>query len=55
MYKVAIFVSGRGSNLRALVENVRKDLISICAVISDKKNCGAVEFAKENSISRFFC
>ncbi len=54
MFNVAVFVSGRGSNLRSLFEKVRKDQINICAVISDKKNCGAVEFAQQNSITVFF-
>lgn len=54
MFRVAVFVSGRGSNLRSLFENVSKETIKICAVISDKKNCGAVEFAISNSIPVFF-
>lgn len=54
MFNVAVFVSGRGSNLRSLFEKVRKDQVKICAVISDKKNCGAIEFANENSIPVFF-
>lgn len=54
MFNVAVFVSGRGSNLRALYENVSKEDVKICAVISDKKDCGAVEFAEVNSIPVFF-
>jgi formyltetrahydrofolate-dependent phosphoribosylglycinamide formyltransferase len=54
MFNVAVFVSGRGSNLRSLFEKARKDQVRICAVISDKKKCGAVEFANENSIPVFF-
>ncbi len=54
MFNVAVFVSGRGSNLRALFEKVSKEDVKICAVISDKKDCGAVEFANLNSIPVFF-
>ncbi|MDP2038692.1 MAG: phosphoribosylglycinamide formyltransferase [Ignavibacteria bacterium] len=54
MFNVAVFVSGRGSNLRALYEKVSGESVKICAVVSDKKDCGAAEFAKENSIPVFF-
>ena len=54
MFNVAVFVSGRGSNLRALYEKVSGENVKICAVVSDKKDCGAAEFAKENSIPVFF-
>lgn len=54
MFNVAVFVSGRGSNLRALFEKVSKEDVKICAVVSDKKDCGAIEFAYLNSIPVFF-
>ena len=54
MFNVAVFVSGRGSNLRALYEKVLGENVKICAVVSDKKDCGAVDFSKENSIPVFF-
>lgn len=54
MFNIAVFVSGRGSNLRALFEKISGHDIKICAVISDKKDCGAVEFAISNSIPVFF-
>ncbi len=54
MFNVAVFVSGRGSNLRALYEKVSGESVKVCAVVSDKKDCGAAEFAKENSIPVFF-
>jgi phosphoribosylglycinamide formyltransferase 1 len=53
MYKIAVFVSGRGSNLKAIFDKVSKQLVEICAVISDKKDCGAVEFALHNGIKTF--
>ncbi|KAF0152836.1 MAG: phosphoribosylglycinamide formyltransferase [Ignavibacteria bacterium] len=54
MFNVAVFASGRGSNLRVLFEKISPENIKICAVISDKKDCGAVEFAEQNSIPVFF-
>lgn len=53
MLNIAIFVSGRGSNLKSLNESVIKEKIRICAVISDKENCGAVGYAIENKIPVF--
>jgi phosphoribosylglycinamide formyltransferase 1 len=53
MYKIAVFVSGRGSNLKAIFEKVPKQLVQICAVVSDKIDCGAVEFAVQNNIQTF--
>jgi formyltetrahydrofolate-dependent phosphoribosylglycinamide formyltransferase len=54
MFKLAVFVSGRGSNLKSLFERIDKKEIKISAVVSNKKNCGAVEFAIQNSIPVFF-
>lgn len=54
MFKLAVFVSGKGSNLRSLFQNIDKEEIKISAIVSNKKNCGAVEFAIQNSIPVFF-
>ncbi len=54
MFKLALFVSGRGSNLKAVYDKVPKEKVNICAVICDKKDCGAVQFAVEKSIPAFF-
>lgn len=52
--KLAVFVSGRGSNLRAILQNEElQGLVHISAVISDKIDCGAFDIAKENSIPCF--
>lgn len=53
MLNVAVFVSGRGSNLKSLNESVTKEKIRICAVVSDKENCGAVSYALDNQIPVF--
>lgn len=52
---IAVFVSGRGSNLKAIINsNVLYNSGSkIKAVISDKHNCPAFQIAKENSIETF--
>jgi formyltetrahydrofolate-dependent phosphoribosylglycinamide formyltransferase len=52
--KVAVFVSGRGSNLRAILDSQKlQDLISVTAVISDKVDCPAFEIATEYSIKSY--
>ncbi|MGB5847569.1 MAG: phosphoribosylglycinamide formyltransferase [Ignavibacteriaceae bacterium] len=54
MLKVAVFVSGRGSNLRAILNssNLTK-LIKVQAVISNKTTCPAFKIAEEYSISNY--
>ncbi|NCS89663.1 MAG: phosphoribosylglycinamide formyltransferase [Ignavibacteria bacterium CG2_30_36_16] len=55
MLNLAVFVSGRGSNLKAILENEDlKNIITIVAVISDKQNCAAFDIAKENNITTFY-
>ncbi len=53
MLNVVVFVSGRGSNLKAILEKIPDNKIRICAVVSDKKECGAVQFSLENHIPVF--
>ncbi len=55
MLKIAVFVSGRGSNLKALYKKFvdKPEQVEICAVVSDKAECKALEFAAENSITTF--
>ena len=51
MLAVAIFVSGRGSNLRAVLESPKlKGLIKVKAVIGDKLYCPAFDIAKNFSV-----
>jgi phosphoribosylglycinamide formyltransferase 1 len=48
---VSVFVSGRGSNLNAILESPElKNLIKIKAVVGDKLNCTAFDLAKKFSI-----
>ena len=52
--KIAVFVSGRGSNLSALSNYPDLiNLIEIVAVVSDKIDCKAFEIARELGINTF--
>lgn len=52
--KIAVFVSGRGSNLSALLNYPDLiNLIEIVAVVSDKIDCKAFEIAREFGINTF--
>lgn len=55
MLKIAVFVSGRGSNLKAILNAVSAGelQIEISAVVSDKSDCPAFDIAKENQIDTF--
>jgi formyltetrahydrofolate-dependent phosphoribosylglycinamide formyltransferase len=50
MLNIAVFVSGRGSNLKAIYEKVSQDKVRICAVVTDRNDCGAVQFSVKNKI-----
>ncbi len=55
MLKLAVFVSGRGSNLKSIVEKIEKGDINarVLAVISNKIDCPALEFSKEKTFQTF--
>lgn len=55
MYKIAVFVTGRGSNLKAIINSIENDMnkVEVCAVVSSKPECGAVEFSKQKGIPCF--
>tara|TARA_X000000950_G_scaffold144254_1_gene178574 strand:+ start:119 stop:688 length:570 start_codon:yes stop_codon:yes gene_type:complete len=50
---IAVFISGRGTNLRALILRSRKKNCNykIAHVISNKKNAAGLKFAKKNKIT----
>ncbi|BDQ02203.1 phosphoribosylglycinamide formyltransferase [Ignavibacterium sp.] len=51
MLRVAVFVSGRGSNLKAILTHTDlANLIKVIAVFSDKSDCAAFEIAKSFGI-----
>jgi phosphoribosylglycinamide formyltransferase 1 len=53
--RVAVLISGRGSNMRALVEAARNPSYpaEIVAVISNKADAAGLAFARENGIRAF--
>ncbi len=55
MYKIAVFVSGRGSNLKSILNSfpINEKKIEIVCVISDKKDCLAFEIAHLNNIKTY--
>jgi len=51
---VAVFVSGRGSNLKAILDSPKlRDLAEVKAVFSDKADCTAFKVAKRFSIPTY--
>lgn len=55
MYKIAVFVSGRGSNLISIFNQIEKGILKaeIAAVVTNKKDCKALDFTSENAIQSF--
>ena len=53
--KVAIFISGRGSNLKSLIKysNRKKSLIKIILVISDNPDAKGLKFAHKSKIKSY--
>ena len=49
--RLAVFISGRGSNFRAIAEQVKKGNINgdIVLVISDNSNANGLQYARENN------
>lgn len=56
MLKIAVFVSGRGSNLQAILDAKQSGALNVevAAVFTDRPESGAVEKAKQNSIPVWF-
>ena len=52
MKKIAIFVSGRGSNFQSIYFKILAGDIpaKVCLVISNNSNCGAINFSVRNDI-----
>ncbi len=55
MYKLAVFVSGRGSNLHSIVDKIKSGTLraEVVAVVSNKKDCKAIEYASNENISTY--
>jgi len=56
MIRIAVLVSGRGSNLQAIINSIENKKISavIAVVISDVQNALALEIAREHGIKTLF-
>lgn len=56
MKKLAVFVSGSGSNLQAIIDAIKNGEIcaQICCVISNKKNAYALERARQNQVEAYY-
>jgi formyltetrahydrofolate-dependent phosphoribosylglycinamide formyltransferase len=51
---IAVFVSGRGSNLRAIIDsNEPKNLVEVRVVCSNKSGCGAFDVAHQHNIPTY--
>ncbi|MCQ9616599.1 phosphoribosylglycinamide formyltransferase [Paenalcaligenes niemegkensis] len=50
--RLVILISGRGSNMQAIVDTVRENKLNaqICAVISNKKDAAGLEWAQQRGI-----
>ena len=55
MLKIAVLISGSGSNLQAIIDNIESGYLncSIEAVVSDKKDVYGLERAKTNNIKTY--
>ena len=52
--KIAVFVSGRGSNLKAILDSPDlKNIAEVKAVFSNKADCGAFKIADNYSIKTY--
>jgi phosphoribosylglycinamide formyltransferase 1 len=53
--KVAVFISGRGSNLKALIRNskLKKSKYKVSLVLSNKSNAKGLDFAKKNKVKNY--
>ena len=52
--KISVFVSGRGSNLKAIINSPElKNKVEVALIISDKVFCPAFEIAKKYSIPHY--
>ena len=55
MFKLAVFVSGRGSNLLSIASEISQGNLNaeIIAVVSNKSDCQAFEYAEKEGIQKF--
>jgi folate-dependent phosphoribosylglycinamide formyltransferase PurN len=53
MFNLAVFVSGRGSNLESILNYFTGSNICVKTVVTNKTDCPALELAKKNNIDYY--
>ena len=53
LFKIAVFISGTGSNLKSIIENQDKYLYKVCLVVSNNEDAKGLEIAKSRDIPVF--
>ena len=55
-YKIAVFISGRGSNLKSIIKSSKKknSLYKVAIVVSDNKNAKGLLIAKKKRNYKLF-
>jgi len=53
MLKIAVFVSGKGSNLQSLIEKIDPKKAKVLAVVSNKSDCLAISYSEGLGIDTF--
>ena len=54
-FKVAVLISGSGSNLQAIIDKFESDeMVKLCCVLSNKKDAYGLKRASEANIDNFF-
>ena len=54
-FKVAVLISGNGSNLQAIIDKFQKDeLVNVCCVVSNKKDAYGLVRAEKAKIDHYF-
>jgi phosphoribosylglycinamide formyltransferase-1 len=55
LYKIAVLISGSGSNLQAIIDNIEKEKLncSIECVISDRPDVYGIKRAEEKDIKSY--
>jgi phosphoribosylglycinamide formyltransferase-1 len=52
-FKIAVFISGTGSNLKSIIENQEKHLYKVSLVVSNNEDAKGLAFAKSKGIPVF--
>ena len=53
LFKIAVFISGTGSNLKSIIENQEKHSYKVNLVVSNNEDAEGLAFAKSKDIPIF--